>query len=265
MPRASSAPWNWPSPRWSSRRPKIRRPMRICIFAPERALAAAERVDKKLAAGEDPGPLAGVPIAVKDVIVTKGVRTTCGSRLLEHYIPPYDATAVDAPGTSRRGDSRQDQLRRVRHGLVERELGVRAGAQSGRARSRAGRIERRLGGGGGAGNGGGLARLRYRRLGPPAGVVLRRGRRHADLRTRFALRTDGVRQFARSHRAVCAHGARCGAAARDDRRPRSSGFHFRLRSGAAITRRSSTATCAGTEDRPAARIFRRTRQRNRRS
>ncbi|MGH9658873.1 MAG: Asp-tRNA(Asn)/Glu-tRNA(Gln) amidotransferase subunit GatA [Bryobacteraceae bacterium] len=63
-------------------------------FCEERALAAAARVDAALARGEDPGPLGGVPVAVKDVIVTRGVRTTCGSRLLERYVPPYDATAV---------------------------------------------------------------------------------------------------------------------------------------------------------------------------
>ncbi len=63
-------------------------------FSPERALLAALEVDRKVSVGEDPGALAGVPIAIKDVIVTKGLRTTCGSKLLEKYVPPYDATAI---------------------------------------------------------------------------------------------------------------------------------------------------------------------------
>ena len=61
----------------------------------ERALAQAARIDQMLARGEPLPPLAGVPVAIKDVLSTRGIRTTCGSRILENYYPPYDATAVE--------------------------------------------------------------------------------------------------------------------------------------------------------------------------
>jgi aspartyl-tRNA(Asn)/glutamyl-tRNA(Gln) amidotransferase subunit A len=54
----------------------------------------AAAVDAAIAAGSSPGLLAGVPIAIKDNICTEGVRTTAGSRILDTYTPPYDATAV---------------------------------------------------------------------------------------------------------------------------------------------------------------------------
>src|SRR6266480_7935900 len=60
----------------------------------EGALAAAEAVAARRAAGEKLGPLAGVPVAVKDVVTTKGVPTTAGSKILEGWKPPYDATIV---------------------------------------------------------------------------------------------------------------------------------------------------------------------------
>src|SRR5262245_54995858 len=58
------------------------------------ALATAAEVDRRRAAGEPLGPLAGVPVAVKDVLTTRGVPTTCGSKILEGWVPPYDATVV---------------------------------------------------------------------------------------------------------------------------------------------------------------------------
>lgn len=62
--------------------------------AAEQALEAARAVDARIAAGEAVGPLAGVPVAVKDVVATKGLPTTVGSRILEGWVPPYDATLV---------------------------------------------------------------------------------------------------------------------------------------------------------------------------
>ncbi len=58
------------------------------------ARAQAEAVDDRLRRGELPRPLEGVPLAIKDVLCTRGIRTTCGSRILADFVPPYDATAV---------------------------------------------------------------------------------------------------------------------------------------------------------------------------
>ncbi len=62
---------------------------------PESALARAAELDRRLAAGEKPSGLFGVPSSIKDIISTKGVRTTAGSKALAHYIPLYNATVVE--------------------------------------------------------------------------------------------------------------------------------------------------------------------------
>ena len=74
------------------RNPELNAFLTLC---PERAYAQAEKIDRLIAEKAPLPPLVGVPMAIKDVISTRGVRSTCGSRILETYTPPYDATAVE--------------------------------------------------------------------------------------------------------------------------------------------------------------------------
>ncbi|MGH8995809.1 MAG: Asp-tRNA(Asn)/Glu-tRNA(Gln) amidotransferase subunit GatA, partial [Acidimicrobiales bacterium] len=79
----------------------------------DRALARADAVDRQVASGADPGPLAGVPVALKDNLCTRGVPTTCSSRILAGWLPPYDATAVarlEAAGAIVVGKTNMDEF-----------------------------------------------------------------------------------------------------------------------------------------------------------
>jgi len=71
---------------------------RVCAYVTvtgDQALEAAQAADERMARGEEAGPLAGIPVAIKDNMCTKGVLTTCSSRILYNFVPPYDATAVE--------------------------------------------------------------------------------------------------------------------------------------------------------------------------
>lgn len=64
------------------------------LLTEEEAFGQAGRIDQKIARGEEVGDLAGIPLGIKDILCTKGIRTTCGSKILENYVPFYDGTVV---------------------------------------------------------------------------------------------------------------------------------------------------------------------------
>ncbi|MDG2991181.1 Asp-tRNA(Asn)/Glu-tRNA(Gln) amidotransferase subunit GatA [Candidatus Synechococcus calcipolaris G9] len=79
----------------------------------DRALEQAAAIDKKIAAGEPLGPLEGIPIALKDNLCTQGVKTTCASRILENFIPPYESTVtqkLQQAGTISLGKTNLDEF-----------------------------------------------------------------------------------------------------------------------------------------------------------
>ena len=81
-------------------------------LTPESALTQAEQADRMLAAGEG-GPLTGIPVQIKDVMCTEGVPTTCASRMLENFVPVYNATAVEklmAQGAVMLGKGNMDEF-----------------------------------------------------------------------------------------------------------------------------------------------------------
>ena len=220
--RARSPPTSTAPP---GRRRRRRRPQRLPLAADAApnptgpATARAPRRGRATPTAPTPapaesGPLAGVPVAIKDIFCTEGIPTTAGSKILEGYRPPYTATAVRTADRGRAPDPRQDQHGRVRDGLVERELRLRPGAATPGTAARPRRLLGRLGGGRRRRPRPVGARHRHRRLDPPARRALRHRRPEADLRRDLALRDDRLRLLARPVRPAHPRRHRRGAAAR---------------------------------------------------
>ena len=244
--------------RWQSRftprsRATIRKIGAFLTLSKERALAKAAEMDALAAKGEK---LAAAGRRAGRNQRRDGHQGRSHYGGLENSRQLYSSLRLHcggAAGGCRRGGVGQTELRRVCHGLVERELGLEAGAQSARSHSRSGRIVGGIGGGGGGGYGGGDAGLRYRRLDSPARFVLRRGWTDADLWAGFALWFDRVCLVARPHRAAGKNGEGRGDRAANHCRPRSHGFNFRRCSGSGLRRRVGEAG-ARAEDRRGQRV-----------
>ena len=189
------------------------------------------------------GPLAGVPLAVKDLFCTEGVPSQSGSRILEGYLPPYTATRRRSAERRRRdaaGKTNQDEFAM---GSSTENSAYGPSATRGTA-PRARRLLGRQRGGRRRGPCAVGARHGHGRLDPPAGGAVRDRRAETDLRLGLALRHDRLRLLARPGRAADARRSRRGAAARRRWSAATRATRPRCSSRARSSRRAPSASTA---------------------
>ena len=227
-------------------RARARRPLHAFVhLTEERALAEARAAERAIMAGGPKGPLHGIPIGLKDIVDTKGIPTTCESKILQDNIPDADATCAEklaAAGTVLIGKTDDARIRRWRPELrsalaagaqpVEHRAFHRRQQQRHRRRGR-GRADPRR------------HRHRHRRLDPRSGGVVRHRRHQADLRPRQPRRRRPRRLQPRPYRpdGVDRRGLRADAAGAG--RPRSARSGQRQSARSPITRRTSAAGSRG--------------------